>query len=133
MSTASERILFMNNEKVFEKLENWGCDVTGAMERFLEDEELYLTCLQAVTEDSNFETLGEALREKNTEQAFNSSHTLKGVLLNMGLSPMFLLAEQIVEPLRKGTIENLMDSYEELLKAREYLKEICNDLVQAGY
>ena len=116
----------MNNKKVFEKLENWGCDVTGAMERFLEDEELYLTCLLAVTEDSNFETLGEALQEQNIEQAFESSHTLKGVLANMGLSPMFLLAEQIVEPLRKGSFENVMDSYEELLEAKKYLKEICN-------
>ena len=111
---------------IFEKLEDWGCDVTGAMKRFLEDEELYLACLQAVIEDSNFEKLGIALRGKDREQAFDASHTLKGVLLNMGLSPIVSFTEQIVEPLRKGSFENVMDSYEELLKAKEYLKEICN-------
>lgn len=115
---------------IFLKLEDWGCDVSGAMERFLEDEELYLACLQAVTEDYNFEKLGMALREQNVEQAFDSSHTLKGVLLNMGLLPMFLLTEQIVEPLRKGVIDNLWDSYEKLLEAKEYLKEIVTMKIQ---
>lgn len=114
----------MKKEIIFQKLEKWGCDVNGAMERFLEDDELYLSCLQLVVSDSNLEKLGTALKEKNVEQAFDYSHTLKGVLANLGLTPMFLLAEQIVEPLRKGSAENLWEQYEALLGSNEQLKSI---------
>lgn len=114
----------MSENDIFRELKNWGCDVDGAMERFLEDEELYVSCLQMVMSDANFEKLGAALKEKEVEQAFDASHTLKGVFSNLGLTPMLLLAEQIVEPLRKGVAENLWEPYEELLSGREQLKRI---------
>lgn len=114
----------MSKDNIFQDLKNWGCDVDGAMERFLEDEELYLSCLQMVVSDSNFEKLGTALREKNIEQSFDCSHTLKGVFANLGLTPMLHLSEQIVEPLRKGSEENLWGQYEALLSANEQLKTI---------
>ena len=114
----------MSEQDIFRELKNWGCDVDGAMERFLEDEELYVSCLQMMVSDANFEKLGTALKEKAVEQAFDASHTLKGVFANLGLTPIFLLVEQIVEPLRKGVAENLWEPYEELLNGREQLKRI---------
>ena len=114
----------MYENDIFQKLKDWNCDVDGAMERFLEDEELYVSCLQMVVSDANFEKLGTTLKGKEIEQAFDASHTLKGVFANLGLTPMLRLAEQIVEPLRKGTAENLWEPYEELLRAREQLKRI---------
>ena len=114
----------MYENDIFRELKNWGCDVDGAMERFLEDEELYVSCLQMVVSDANFEKIGTTLKEKEIEQAFDASHTLKGVFANLGLTPMLLLAERIVEPLRKGSEENLWEEYEALLGANEQLKTI---------
>jgi len=114
----------MQENDIFRKLKNWGCDVDGAMERFLEDEELYVSCLQMVVSDANFEKLGITLKEKEIEQAFDASHTLKGVFANLGLTSMLHLSEQIVEPLRKGMAENLWEPYEELLREREQLIRI---------
>lgn len=114
----------MKEEDIFQKLEDWGCDITGAMERFLSDEELYVSCLEMLLSDCNFEKLGTALKEKDTAQAFDYSHTLKGVFANLGLTPMFLLAEQIVEPLRRGSSEELWKEYEALLEAKEVLNDI---------
>ena len=109
---------------LIEGLRDWQCDVDGAMERFLDDEGLYTSCLQAVLEDKAFAGLGEALEAHEVEQAFDYAHTLKGVLANMGLTPMFDIAVRIVEPLRGGSDEGLMPVYEELLRARGHLAEL---------
>lgn len=110
--------------KLFDELEQWGCDIEGAMERFLEDEELYVICLETVITDEAFKHLGEALREKRTQDAFDCAHTLKGVFANLGLTPMYRIVEEIVEPLRAGCNENLLPFYEKLLDANEHLKQI---------
>ena len=111
-------------EAILEELKQWNCDIDGAMARFLDDIELYITCLETVVTDSAFGKLGEALAEENVSVAFDSAHTLKGVFANMGLTPMLRIVECIVEPLRDGIIEDLMTDYHRLVEANEYLKDI---------
>lgn len=107
---------------LLQKLADWGCDVDGAMRRFLGEEELYHSCLRTVINDKAFGALGEALASGDTREAFNHAHTLKGVLANMGLTPMFDIVVKIVEPLRAGQNTDLMPYYQELLAANEKLK-----------
>lgn len=114
----------MNMEEVFKTLEEWGCDVAGALERFLDDKDLYMTCLETVITDRNFDKLGVALEEKNVLEAFDCAHTLKGVFANLGLTPMFSIVETIVEPLRGGSAYNLDENYKKLLMSNEQLKYI---------
>lgn len=106
---------------LLEQLKNWGCDVDGALERFVGDEELYQACLHTVLTDPAFEGLGEALRGQRGKEAFDFAHSLKGVLGNMGLTPMYAIIVRLVEPLRAGSLENLLPVYEELLQAKEVL------------
>lgn len=113
--------------KMLNRLEAWGCDIPGAMERFVEDEELYLSCLDAVLHDENFQALGEALRERDTARAFDCAHTLKGVLANMGLVPLYDIIVKIVEPLRQEQIDHLQNTYHELLCAQAYLASMVDD------
>ena len=112
---------------VLTKLKNWGCDVDGAMERFMGDEELYASCLQAVVNDKAYGALYDALMENNCQKAFDSAHTLKGVLANMGLTPMYQIVVEIVEPLRAGNMENLLPKYEILVGANEQLRSIIEN------
>ena len=49
-------------EELFDSLKNWGCDVDGALARFIGDRELYRSCLHTAAGDQNFELLPEALR-----------------------------------------------------------------------
>ncbi len=108
--------------EVLEELKNWGCDVDGAMERFMGDEELYMSCLKTVVNDKAYEALHDGLLEGDLQGAFDNAHTLKGVLANMGLTPIFDIVVRIVEPLRAGNMENLMPVYEELVAANERLR-----------
>lgn len=109
---------------LLQELRIWGCDIDGAMERFMEDSELYETCLYTVLKDPAFEGLGKALREKKVQEAFDCAHTLKGVLANMGLTPMYEIVVRILEPLRAGNDENLLPVYQELLASAGYLREL---------
>ena len=111
-------------DEILRALEDWGCDVSGSIERFMGDTELYMTCLKTVVDDQAYTKLGEALSEKKKKEAFEYAHTLKGVLANMGLTPIYAITAQIVEPLRNGSVENLEPVYKELITANEKLKEI---------
>ncbi len=106
---------------ILEELKKWGCDIDGALERFVGDETLYETCLYTVLDDKAFPALGEALRANQVKEAFDYAHTLKGVLANMGLTPMYEIMVRLVEPLRAGKAEGLLPVYEELLEAKEVL------------
>lgn len=106
---------------LLEELKSWGCDVDGAMERFINDEGLYRMCLGSVMEDKNFDGLLEALHQHNIKTAFEHAHTLKGVLANMGLTPMYDIIVRIVEPLRAGSDENLLAICDELMQSKRKL------------
>ena len=109
---------------LLDELRNWGCDVDGALERFVGDEDLYKMCLNTVLVDKSFAGLGETLRASQVKEAFDHAHTLKGVLANMGLIPMFDIVVRIVEPLRTGDTEGLLPIYEELMQSKEMLAEM---------
>ena len=105
-------------------LQDWGCDTTGALKRMLDDEEFYLECLSSVEQDVNFANLGAALEQKKVEEAFDCAHALKGVLGNLGLTPMYEKTCELVEPLRKGEGANLEGEYQELMQMKSKLEHI---------
>lgn len=109
---------------LLEELKSWGCDTDGTMERFVGDEDLYEACLHTVLQDKAFDRLGETLRTGQVLEAFDCAHTLKGVLANMGLTPMYDIIVRIVEPLRVGKTQGLLLVYEELLQAKDVLASI---------
>ena len=83
-----------------DRLSSYGVDVKETMERFVQDEDLYVDCLKEFKNDPAFGELGVAIENKQYEHAFDQAHTLKGVAGNMGLTPLFTVICNIVEPLR---------------------------------
>lgn len=88
------------NQQIFRHLRQLGCDVDGALERLINDEQLYVTCLKTFATDENFDLLRQALAKQDTDAAFACAHTLKGVSANLGLTPLFLALCDLVEALR---------------------------------
>ena len=113
-------------QEVLEKLTQWGCDVAGALERVLGSRELYCRLLQSIPQDKAFDALDTALRERDVRTAFEQAHSLKGVLGNMGLTPMYRECCDMVEPLRSGTLDGVATHYETFRRQRETLTEILN-------
>lgn len=84
-----------------EIFEVYGADYNSTMARFMGKEAMYLKFLDMLFKDDNLEKLGTALEQQDYEAAFAAAHTLKGVVGNMGLTPLFNAVCAIVEPLRK--------------------------------
>lgn len=101
------------------ELESWGCDIKGAMERFLDDEEFYFECYWDALGDVGFGQLKVALDKHDIKLAFEHAHSLKGIIANLGLTSLFEIITDIVEPLRAGREDGVLEKYEELLQERE--------------
>lgn len=113
--------------KLCQDLKEWGCDVDSAMGRCLNDEDFYCKLLKTVKNDPSFEELGHTLEEGNVTESFDLSHTLKGSLANVGLTPLYEHIVQIVEPLRGGNIQGLAIPYLKLTKKKEEFDQILEN------
>ena len=80
--------------------EAYGADYDSTMARFMGNEAMYLQLLDMLFQDENMQKLGAALANRDYTAAFEAAHTLKGVVGNMGLTPLFEAVCVIVEPLR---------------------------------
>ncbi len=109
------------------ELRSRGCDVDGALVRFLNNEDFYAKCFKKFIDDPAFVGLGEALAVKDVDVAFRHAHTLKGLIANMGLTPLYDLAVQIVEPLRAGQCEDELNTcYQRLMDEMKAYRILAN-------
>lgn len=107
------------NKQTIAILKAWGCDMDAALERVVQDEELLEDCLKLFYDDAEFFSLKQHLEDGDTQKAFDSAHTLKGVSANLGLTPLYKAICAMVEPLRAGKTEELMPIYDCMMQIRE--------------
>lgn len=81
-----------------------GADLQEVLRR-LKTEERIGKFLKLILTDTNYELLCKALEEKNYEQAFTHIHNLKGLAMNLGLTPLLVPAQELCEELRDGEPE----------------------------
>ena len=101
-----------------------GCDVEGAMARMMDDEDFYLTCLGMLADDPGFQELSEALSRHDLAASFEAAHMLKGVIGNLGLTPMYQAVAKIVELLRAGQEAGTAEASAELIQLHGHLLRI---------
>ena len=97
----------------------------------LRSEERILKFLKMVLKDTSFKDLCDAMEEQDYEKAFRAVHTLKGVLLNLGLTVQGRYAAALTEALRgrqeneeiKPLFTQLVSSYGEMCSAIKELAE----------
>ncbi|MCC0639635.1 MULTISPECIES: Hpt domain-containing protein [unclassified Clostridioides] len=112
-----------------DKLSTYGVNIEKVMERFVNDENLYYTCLLSFIEDTSFDKLGEAIENRDFSYAFEQSHTLKGVSGNLGLTGIFKSVCIIVESLRHNEYDNLQQLFQIVLAEKEKLEQILSTLI----
>ncbi|MBC8569575.1 Hpt domain-containing protein [Zongyangia hominis] len=112
-----------------EAMEAYGADYGVTMARFMGNETMYLKFLDMLFRDDNLQKLGEALQKGDLTRAFEAAHTLKGVVGNMGLTPLFRAVCAIVEPLRAGEArEDYSAMYQEVVTEFEKADELRRSL-----
>ena len=108
-----------------ECLEVYGADYTATMERFMGNEALYLKIFDLFFQDENLQKLSKALERADFTAAFEAAHTLKGVVGNMGLTPLYEAVCALVEPLRlKERQDEYPVLYQEIEKQYETVKKL---------
>lgn len=110
--------------KLIKLLSEYGADVPGIMERFLNDEDLYNSCIHAFYEDNTFNDLGISIETANYDDAFNYAHTLKGITGNMGLVPLYNLIVILVESLRSRDYSQINFQYKKIMDEYNKSKDL---------
>ena len=112
-----------------EQLEGYGVNYQTTMERFLGNEKMYLRLLNMLFQDENLGQLGDALERGDRRAAFEAAHTLKGVVGNMGLTPLYNKVCVIVEPLRAGEErDDYSVLYQDIVSEFGKVEELRNSL-----
>lgn len=84
-----------------ECFEQFGGDYEGAIGR-LGKEERIMKYSKRFAEGNDYELIESSLSAGNNEEAFRNVHNLKGVALNLGLTPLHETAHILCEALRPG-------------------------------
>ena len=106
------------------RLEAWGCNVQEALERFVDDKDLYVMCMNLFVEDASFEALGAAIQSQNYEAAFEAAHTLKGVAGNVSAGPLFQTIESLTDKLRANNYAGVDEDYQKIMDYKTSLSSV---------
>ena len=104
-----------------EGLREFGADVDTGLSRCLNKEDFYLKMVNMGLADKRFDELGDVLKEKNLDTAFEICHALKGVIGNLALDPMYVKICEITELLRARQDADYLPMYEEIKAGRAKL------------
>jgi len=83
-----------------EQLEENGADVEATLNRFMGNDAIYQKFLGKFPNDPNYANLGTNIESQNYEEAYKCAHALKGVVGNLGLTPIYEAVSTLVEELR---------------------------------
>ena len=84
-----------------EALKQFGADTGDGLSRCMGNEAFYFKLIGKVVDDDNFAVLERAISEKDLDTAFEAAHSLKGVLGNLALTPIYTPVYEITELLRE--------------------------------
>lgn len=105
-------------------LKQFGADTDDGLTRCMGNEAFYFKLIGKVIDDKSFETLETAIADKDLDTAFEAAHSLKGVLGNLSLTPIYTPVFEMTELLRSRSDVDYTPYLEEVKKKREELKAI---------
>ena len=104
-----------------DKLNQFGANTKEGLDRCMNNEAFYLRLVDKGINDDSFIKLKDELEKKNYDEAFKIAHSLKGVLGNLSLTPLYDLAVEITENLRISKEIDYFELINKLLNKREEL------------
>ena len=108
-----------------DELRKYGADVDSGMARCMNNEAFYLKLVARSVGDATFEKLRTSIDENKLDEAFEAAHSLKGVLGNLSLTPIYDPVVEITELLRSRTEMDYMELSEKIFSKRDELAAIC--------
>ena len=109
-----------------DKLTSFGANVKEGMNRCLNNEQFYLMLVDKSVRSPAFDQLKDALDQKDLTKAFELSHSLKGVVANLALTPILTPISKMTEMLRNREDADYSELVTEVLLQRDKLLACCN-------
>lgn len=106
-----------------------GIEVEQALERFMNNEGLYVRFLNKFLQDKNFDGMIASANSGDYDGMLTYAHTLKGVAGNLGLTPLYQQLDTLVLRLRSHQTAGMEALVLEL--EREYGR-MCGAIEQMG-
>lgn len=116
------------DDLIKKQLVDAGVDLNKTMDRFMNNEALYLKFLKRFPEDPNYVQLKEHISAGAYEEAFRDAHTLKGVAGNLGLDPFYKIVSELTEDLRSREYGRLDEYLRRAEENYEMLTQIIRQL-----
>ncbi len=104
---------------VKECYEQAGLDYKDVMDR-LGSEAIIKKFAIKFLDDTSFKDLEDGINEGDGEKAFRAAHTMKGICLNLGFTPLYKAAYEITEKLRGREVEGSEELFAKV--QAEYIK-----------
>lgn len=111
-----------------DKLSASGVDVSGTMDRFMNNEDLYKRILKKFLSDTSFADATKAKEEGRDEDAQMYIHTLKGVSANLGLTPIFSITDEMMQHFRDDNLEAAYGLFDSLKEAYNKFVALINEI-----
>ena len=108
-----------------DKLKEFGVDTKEGLTRCMNNEMFYFKMIQMGLSDNHFEMLGDAIKAKNIDDAFEAAHALKGVIGNLALAPIYEPLDKMTEMLRAHEDADYATIYEPIKDMRDKMLEMC--------
>lgn len=120
------------DDKFRQQLEECGADVETTLKRFMGNDAIYQKFLGKFPNDPNYANLGTNLEAGAFEEAYKCAHALKGVVGNLGLTPIFDRVSELVDELRNKASEEVdaaraNELWQEIKKVYEQFIGIINE------
>jgi len=107
-------------------LREFGADPDEGLGRCLNNEAMYLRLVNMALDDPNVEKLKAAVEAGDKKAAFEAAHSIKGVMGNLSITPLFTVSSEMTELLRAGEdadypamLDQFLASRDELLALRD--------------
>ncbi|MBQ8982092.1 MAG: Hpt domain-containing protein [Lachnospiraceae bacterium] len=103
----------------------FGADTETALTRCAGSEALYLRLVGKVPDSEDFDKLEAAVKAKDYDAAFNLAHGLKGILLNLSITPIADPVSEMTELLRSRKDMDYSPYIQKMQAERKKLTELC--------
>lgn len=107
-----------------DELRAFGVNVSEGMARCMNNEGFYLMMVGSAAQEKSFDTLRDTIAANDLAAAFEAAHSLKGVLGNLSITPLYEPMCQITELLRAREDADYPTLVENILNKRDELRSL---------
>lgn len=108
-------------------LKEYGANTQEGLGRCLNNQEFYFKMIRMALDDGGFEKLKNAVEVNDLAEAFEAAHSLKGVMGNLALTPLYTPVSEMTEQLRNRTEVDYSGYVDEIMKQKTALEKICEE------